>query len=260
MSQTDAEPSSRLLRAAVAEREGLARQRRRLREARSKVLAELQRIDEAMSTLDERELLLERLAPIPPGSSSLARIADPGALTATTAQRPPPAPSAVESPRGEPRGGEGAESALVLRGPSIRETAVRLLIARGGIEALHYRAWFQMLADAGYTVAGKDPLAVFLTQISRSPLVRKSTQSGVYELDVDAPGRLRRKIAHLHAELRDLTTHSSDTADLREIRVRRKELTATIGHAESALEEAELMLSASETRQMGETPTLARAS
>jgi hypothetical protein len=130
------------------------------------------------------------------------------------------------------------------------------------MQALHYRAWFQLLEDAGYTVAGKDPLAVFLTQISRSPIVRKTTQSGVYELDRDAPQRLRRRIEQLHGELRELTTPPSSHADLREIRARRKALTAAIGQAERALEESDLALSPTDTRAVAadRMPALARAS
>ena len=44
---------------------------------------------------------------------------------------------------------------------------------------------------AGHEIAGKDPLAVFLTQLSRSPVIRKGTRAGVYELDPTAPQRLR---------------------------------------------------------------------
>lgn len=101
--------------------------------------------------------------------------------------------------------------------------------------------------------ANRQPLRVYFLRpaarfdvidVSRSPVVRKTTQSGVYELDTEAQQRLRRRIAQLHGELRELTTPSADRADLREIRIRRKELTAAIGHAERALEEAELLLSA----------------
>ena len=53
------------------------------------------------------------------------------------------------------------------------------------------------------TVAGKDPLAVFLTQLSRSPAVRKGAQPGVYELDRQAPARLRATLDDLHEQLRD---------------------------------------------------------
>ena len=61
-----------------------------------------------------------------------------------------------------------------LRGPAIREAAVRALVADGR-EALHYREWFELL---DHEVAGKDPLAVFLTQLSRSPAVRKGARPG----------------------------------------------------------------------------------
>ena len=53
-------------------------------------------------------------------------------------------------------------------------------------QALHYREWFALLEQNGYAVAGKDPLAVFLTQLSRSPVVQRGTQSGVYELNAAA--------------------------------------------------------------------------
>ena len=80
---------------------------------------------------------------------------------------------------GVPAGRRRAEPRRAgLRGPAIREAAVRALVADGR-DALHYREWFELLDER--TVAGKDPLAVFLTQLSRSPAVRKGAQ----------PGRLR---------------------------------------------------------------------
>jgi hypothetical protein len=106
--------------------------------------------------------------------------------------------------------------------------AVRLLVHRGSVEALHSREWFDLLAREGYTVAGKDGLAVLLTQISRSPVVRKGTQSGVYELDRDAPSRLDRELGRLQTELRELTGHTPGTIDLSDIRARREQLTSAI--------------------------------
>jgi hypothetical protein len=41
----------------------------------------------------------------------------------------------------------------------------------------------QLLLDAGFTLIAKDPLAVCLTQISRSAAIRHSTGRGLYELD-----------------------------------------------------------------------------
>src|SRR4051794_2633609 len=62
MSPTDVKPSNRLVRAALAEREEITRQRRRLHERREVVLAELAALDRAVAQLDEREQLLARLA------------------------------------------------------------------------------------------------------------------------------------------------------------------------------------------------------
>ena len=79
-----------------------------------------------------------------------------------------------------------------LRGPAIRETAVRMLAERGG-EALHYREWFELVTRAGYEIAGKHPPSVFLSQLSRSPAVRKGTRAGVYETRPPGGGAARRR-------------------------------------------------------------------
>lgn len=72
-----------------------------------------------------------------------------------------------------------------LRGQRLREVAVELMARRQGIrEPIHYREWFELLAAEGHTVAGKNPLATFLTQVTRSPVVlRESEQPGVYRVD-----------------------------------------------------------------------------
>lgn len=145
----------------------------------------------------------------------------------------------------------------MLRGPAIRAAAVKALLADPQRpQALHYRRWFDLLSKAGYDVAGKDPLAVFLTQLSRSPLVRRSTQSGVYELDLQAPARLRQQLEDLEAQLRKLTASaSSSTADLGSIRSQRTSLNLEINKVEKALQEAGETL-----HQDPETTDLAAAS
>lgn len=208
-------PSARLVRAAAAERAYLARHRERLLAARDRLRAELEGIEASLRELDDRDALLHRIAGPAPGA---------GPASATTA----------------PRAG-----ATPLRGPAIRRAAVEVLRARPDRpQALHYRDWFDALGVAGYAVAGKDPLAVFLTQLSRSPVVRRGTQSGVYELDPTAPRRLRERLEGLHAELRGLTAAPRATADLTAIRARRAALTAEITRVEKALEEAEAVLGA----------------
>jgi hypothetical protein len=207
-------PSARLVRAAAAERADLARHRERLLAERDRLRATLEGVEASLRELDERDALLDRLA---------------GPAVAAAAGAAAPAPAG-----GTP-----------LRGPAIRRVAIEVLRTRPDRpQALHYRDWFDALRAAGYAVAGKDPLAVFLTQLSRSPVVRRGTQSGVYELDTTAPRRLRERLDALHAELRGLTAAPSATADLTAIRARRAALTAEITRVEKALEEAEAVLGA----------------
>jgi hypothetical protein len=208
-------PSARLVRAAAAERADLHRHRERLRAAREELRAELARIEASLRELDERDALLDRLA----------------------------GPAEAVAPATEPTEVVERRTHAALRGPAIRRAAVEVLLAHPDRpQALHYRAWFDALAAAGYEVAGKDPLAVFLTQLGRSPVVRRGTQSGVYELDPAAPRRLRDELDALHAELRGIAAAPSATADLTAIRGRRAALTAQITQVEKALEEAEAVL------------------
>jgi hypothetical protein len=132
---------------------------------------------------------------------------------------------------------------MVLRGPAIRQTAVKLLLDDPRHpQALHYRDWFALLDQGGYAVAGKDPLAVFLTQLSRSPVVRRGTQCGVYELNLDAVGRLRHQLNERQRQLRSLTSAAASPTDLGGVRSQRTALTQEIDRLEKALEEAELTL------------------
>jgi septal ring factor EnvC (AmiA/AmiB activator) len=194
-------PSARLTRAVAAERADLERERSRLLREASELRAALAQIELGLAEIDERRALLDRLAP-------------PREVEARTP---------VQAPR-------------ALRGPAIREAAVAVLVS-AGLEALHYRDWFDLLAEQGHEVAGKDPLAVFLTQLNRSPAVRKGASPGVYVLDHDAPRRLQQQLDDLRDELKRLTaqpnTKLSAVADL----------TARISKAERALEEATRALS-----------------
>jgi hypothetical protein len=79
---------------------------------------------------------------------------------------------------------------------------------------------------------------VFLTQLSRSPLVRKSSAPGVYEVDRDAPLRIRDRLERLQAELREVTVAAPGPVELGTVRARRHELDLAISQQERALEEA----------------------
>jgi hypothetical protein len=196
------QPSARLVRAAAAERAELERHRARLASEAGELRAALARIEHGLAAIDERRDLLDRLAPTTP------------------------------EPETEDDG--PADDPALLRGPEIREVAVALLLDNGR-EALHYREWYDLLRRAGREIAGKDPLAVFLTQISRSPAVRKGTRAGVYELDRGAAHLLRRQIDGLHREISALP--AAGTHDAAVIRARRRRLTTEISRAERALEE-----------------------
>jgi hypothetical protein len=215
-------PSARLLRAAAAEHDELARHRGRLLTAREQLRDELARIDASLHELDERARLLDRLA------APAAEHAPPGSDDPRTGDR-------------EPRRAAGT-----LRGPAIRRAAVEVLLALPERpQALHYREWYEAVRAAGFDIAGKDPLAVFLTQISRSPVIRKSTQAGVYELDTTAAQRLRGELERLHDDLRALAATPGAAADLAAVRSRRAQIHTEIGHVEKSLVEAEELLGTS---------------
>jgi hypothetical protein len=92
----------------------------------------------------------------------------------------------------------------VLKGQMLREEAVRILVEqRGTRQPIHYRDWYGLLRDAGLGAAGKDPIATFLTQITRSPLVQR-VNGGVYQVDPVAAYELARE--ELSRATRELTT------------------------------------------------------
>lgn len=238
-------PSARLLEAAAAERDALAGHRDRLVAARERLRAELAAVERSLEEVDERSDLLLRLT----GGRDADVRRGSGELVANTAR--PMEECADAEPQRTMRVAQTGpirpadRPGGLLRGPAIRRAAVEVLLAQADRpEALHYRDWFDLVRAAGFDVAGKDPLAVFLTQLSRSPVIRRGTQAGVYELDVTAPARLGIALDRLHEDLRGLTARPEATADLAAIRARREQLTLEINQTEKALEEAEATLAA----------------
>jgi hypothetical protein len=71
-----------------------------------------------------------------------------------------------------------------LRGRRLREVAVEILHSRRGVGVvIHYTEWFDLVADAGVTVGGKNPVATFLTQIAKAPGIESvRPRSGLYRL------------------------------------------------------------------------------
>jgi chromosome segregation ATPase len=216
-------PSKRFVRAAHSEREDLLGHRQRLEVERDRHLDDVRRLDDALAGLDERLRILNQM------------LGDPvEAEEQHDAER-----RAAEDASGfEQR--DVVEDRSLLSGPAIREVAVQVLLRQSEyIEALHYRRWYGLLREAGYAVAGKDPSAVFLTQLTRSPVIRKSTEAGVYELDRQAPLRLRQRLERLQAELKELRSPASiEQGESENVRARRHELNVAISQTERALDEA----------------------
>lgn len=75
-----------------------------------------------------------------------------------------------------------------LRGERLREVALDVLHEKAGDGTpIHYREWFAALNEAGFRVVGKDPLASFLTQVSRIDRVEKiGRRTGLYRLRLAA--------------------------------------------------------------------------
>lgn len=221
MSASASVSSTRLQRAAAAEQRQLARVRARVQARAGALRDELDRLERELADIDARDRLLAELTGAPSGDrveTAAPRAADPG-----------------------------RSGAALLRGTAIRETAVRVACGLATPRPLHYREWYELLVTAGYEIAGKDPLAVFLTQLSRSPVVRKTTRAGVYEVDRDAPARLRRELEQLQEELRGLARDPRPGSDVGAWRERREELVAAMRRVERALEEASRSLAPSDT-------------
>jgi hypothetical protein len=127
----------------------------------------------------------------------------------------------------------------VLRGADIRIAAVRILAAGERPDAaVHYGEWYELVRSAGYGIAGRDPLATFLTQITRSPVVQHAGGPGLYALDREAPQRLHERLSALHEELAQLRVGQQTLEDIATVRERRLDLTAEYDRVEQALSEA----------------------
>jgi vacuolar-type H+-ATPase subunit I/STV1 len=213
-------PSRRLQAAAAAEDERLGRELARLARRESELIDELGRVKAARRELEKERAVLQRL------SEGVDSFSDKGRLHLV----------------GEERDLAGRESATTeIRGARIRETAVRLLaVVSEPHEAVHYRDWFELLTSRGYRPAGKDPLATFLTQVSRSPVVQRTTSAGMYTLDRELPHQLRRQLQELRLELSEVEALHKDASvhDVTTARRRRTEVAARIQATEKTLAEA----------------------
>ena len=189
---------------------------------RDTVLAELELIDRAIDEIERRIELLEHLV----GETQLVTPSPQKTTTAHAGDR-------------------------ILRGQAIRETAARLLAASPGAGGpLHYRRIVEVVQNAGYAIARADPDAVLLTQLTRSPVIRKAGRPGEYQIDFNAPDRLRARLGVLHADLRQLSDTHIDPSESPMARENRQRIVTELAHNEKALAEALRCLPATSASQI----------
>jgi hypothetical protein len=211
------EHSRRLVKAAHAEQARLERDLRRETENVVRLRSSLAETEQRVEQIRQR---LDLLAALTEGEESLA--AEPSVDNVVAFPE-----AGVEPPSG------------YLRGQAIRRVAARLLIEQGvGDRPIHYAEWFSLLQEAGYGISARDPLATFLTQVGRSPVVTKGGTAGLYLLDLNAAERLRVQLEELNVELLALHRGQQTIAEIADVRSRRGELVAAISRVERALEEA----------------------
>jgi hypothetical protein len=204
-------PSARLARALDSERDALMRSVRRLEHDRAQLRERLARIEADIQAADERLVLLAQLRGTADDDSEARHAA--------------------------------ANGGLLLTGPAIRMAAVALIRDRPeGEQALHYRQWVAMLEQAGYEIGGRKPAATFLSQITRSPVIRRTTRPGYYEIDRSAPARLRRSLASMREQLASGNIEHEELIDLDQVRRRRSGLVREIQRTERELAEATAVL------------------
>jgi len=130
--------------------------------------------------------------------------------------------------------GDSDAGPIILRGAKIRETAARILAATSQPDqAVHYRTWYDLLRREGFLPVGKDPLATFLTQIARSPVIRRSTAPGIYSLDFHAVQRESARLAELETQLKESEMLNAEATvdEIARARDRRSILTAEVAAA-----------------------------
>ena len=227
----DLTPSSALRRAMGKELERFQRTRDKLMTRRGKLEGELRAIQLELEELDEHERLLRAAGadagPHDRTEGSVSRI--------------------------------NARSGKLLKGAAIREKAARKVFVSHGVgRPLHYKEWMEALLEDGYEIVGQDPAATFLTNLNRSPVVRRGAERATYEIDAEAPQRLRAESAEVEAELRDLTEvlarRGDDDPELGEHRDR---LVSRMRRLEDLIAEAERVLAPAEN--VGEDPIRAAA-
>lgn len=149
------------------------------------------------------------------------------------------APAADGSPIQAPHTTGSPPPRGYLKGAEIRVVAAQVRASTDEPAApLHHSDWFHLVCDAGYGVAGEDPRATFLTQLNRSPVVKRADERGLYLLDLDAPRRLSERLRELYAELASLNEGQQTIENITTTAARRLEVTTEAMKIDRDLEEA----------------------
>lgn len=180
--------------------------RRQIEQRMEGLRAELQQLQDELAWINERSILLARLA------------------NDRHAQR----------------------AAAVLQGAELREQAVIVLATRVGPDRpIHYKDWYDELLRAGFAVLGKRPTAAFLTAVTRSRFVVRDPEPGYYRFDPEAGATLKDDAAKLRQELANVDAHVTQQQQLSPVmRKHRTGLLASLRRVERQLAEGDRILDA----------------
>jgi hypothetical protein len=137
------------------------------------------------------------------------------------------------------RPAQGSSTSTPISGALIRRVAVAVALQDPRAEfPWHYIDWYDAVVEAGYAISGADPQAVFLTQLSRSPMTAKCAKSGCYRLNRRALVDLADQITNLVQAREALLAggHPSPT-NLDAVATRLQQVTNEIGKTERLLAE-----------------------
>jgi hypothetical protein len=217
--------SQRFTQAATNERNRLVRRRTQLARKRDDLQGRLDALDKELEAVDQEIVVLESFAH---GDTDARQSA-----------------AAAQIAR--------ADDSTTISGGAIRTVAVPLLLRERGPGPIHYVEWAALLRAEGYQVAGKRPDAVFLNQVTRSPLVRATTKAGYYELDLDAPQLLEDRLRQEKTKLATLMIENPKDADeFERYREAQRELQRAIARSERELAEAQAALEGFEESQQSQ--------
>jgi hypothetical protein len=125
-----------------------------------------------------------------------------------------------------------------LAGADLREQLTRAALRRQPGEPAHWREWLEWLREDGFDADGRNPEATFVTQLTRSPLVRRTAQDGVYVLDLSLADAIRSRLEELHEQLGPLPPPDQLALLNDDARAARQQVQLAIGRAERTLREA----------------------